>query len=141
MKTQNGFSLIELMVVVVIIGILAAIAIPIYSDYVIRSRFVDATTGLANRRVQMEQYFQDFRTYVNAPACADGGSQFYTFSCPVATLTTFTLQAEGRDPGAMAGFTFTVDQTGARATVVSADRITNGWAAAGCWIRSKRGEC
>ena len=140
MKTQNGFTLIELMVVVAIVGILAAIAIPNYSDYVTRGKIPDATSGLANRRVQMEQYFQDNRTYVGATACADGGSPYFTFSCTATSATAFTLQAAGT--ASMAGFNFTVNESGTRASTVSAALIANGWAAnATCWITRKAGAC
>ena len=53
MKTQNGFSLVELMIVVVVMGILMAIALPNYSDYVIRGKIPDATSALSTKRVQM----------------------------------------------------------------------------------------
>ncbi|MEI7613154.1 MAG: type IV pilin protein [Betaproteobacteria bacterium] len=140
MKSIKGFTLIELMVVVAVIAILSAIAIPNYSDYVTRGRIPDATSGLASRRVQMEQFFQDNRTYVAAPACNDGGSPYFTFSCTAATATTFTLQAAGIS--SMTGFTFTVDQSGARTSTASAALIAKGWASNGsCWITRKQGAC
>ncbi len=64
-RTVTGFTLIELMVIVAIMGILAAIAIPMYGDYVTRSRIIDGTSKLGDIRTQMEKYFMDNRTYLS----------------------------------------------------------------------------
>ena len=139
MKKQLGFTLVELMIVVAIIGILAAIAVPSYNDYLTRGRIPDATSNLATKRVQMEQYFQDNRTYLGAPACnADtAASKYFDFSCPiVATSTTYTLQAVGK--GTMTGFIFTINQSNAKAT----SAVPSGWtSSSSCWITRKNGDC
>ena len=67
---QGGFTLIELMVVIVVIGILAGIGFPAYQDYVKRGKITEAISSLSDMSVKMEQYFQDNRTY--AGACAAG---------------------------------------------------------------------
>jgi type IV pilus assembly protein PilE len=147
---QVGFSLIELMIVVAIMGILMAIAMPSYNDYVVRSKIPDATSGLSTKRVQMEQWFQDNRTYVGATACnADTTtSQYFNFSCSVAgAATTFTLQAAGKS--SMAAFTYTIDESGNKGTVITS-AAPSGWEATtptppattgGCWVTNKGGTC
>lgn len=139
-KGQAGFSLIELMIVVVIIGILAGIAVPAYSDYMTRARITDATAALATKRVQMEQHFQDNRTYVGSLACnADTAtSKYFDFACnPAATVDTYTLVATGK--GAMTGFTYAVNEANVRNTVVAG---VNGWSGnASCWVTRKGGGC
>jgi len=135
---DHGFTLIELMVVVAIVGILSMIAMPSYSDYVTRGKIPDATSNLANKRVQMEQFFQDNQTYLGAPACtADTtSSPYFNFSCPVLTATAFTLQAVGK--GTAAGFTYTVDQNNGKVTVA----VPAAWATApNCWVTKKGGVC
>jgi prepilin-type N-terminal cleavage/methylation domain-containing protein len=57
MKIPKGFTLIELMIVVAVVGILTAIAVPSYTNYVIRGKIPEATSQLASKRVQMEQFF------------------------------------------------------------------------------------
>ena len=138
LRSSPGFTLIELMISVAILSILAAIALPAYSDYVKRGRIIEATSNLANKRVQLEQYFQDNKTYDDAPACVDDttSSDYFTFTCPVETATTYKLQAEGKS--SMAGFKFTIDQDNVKATTA----VPSGWATnASCWIRSKGGVC
>lgn len=135
---ERGFTLIELMVVVAIVGILSMMVLPSYTDYVTRGRIPDATSTLANKRVQMEQFFQDNQTYVGATACtADTtSSQYFDFSCPVLTAIAFTLQAAGKST--MAGFSYTVDQNNAKATAA----VPSGWATAtNCWVTKKGGVC
>ncbi len=56
MKTQKGFTLIELMIVVAIIGILAAVAIPAYTDYLKRSQVAEAVGMLAGLKTPTEEY-------------------------------------------------------------------------------------
>lgn len=146
MKSQNGFTLVELMIVVVIVSILAAIAMPAYTNYTIRGKIPDATSNLAAKRVQMEQYFQDNHTYngVTPPTACNNdttSSQYFTFSCAAGTLTatTYTIQAVGS--GAMTGFTYTIDQDNNKQTTAA----PSGWAAASmptnCWITKQGGAC
>jgi prepilin-type N-terminal cleavage/methylation domain-containing protein len=134
-----GFTLIEVMIVVGIIAILSAIALPSYRDYILRGQIVDATTGLASQRGLMEQYFQDNRTYQDvagftAPCAATFGS--FTVSCSARNATSYTLSAVGS--GSTNGFTFTIDQTGARATTVAPP----GWGTCATrWVLKKGDGC
>ena len=59
----RGFSLIELMIVVAVVAILSAVAIPSYRDYTIRAQLIEATNALSDTRVRMEQFYADNRTY------------------------------------------------------------------------------
>ena len=59
MKKQQGFTLIELMIVVAIIGILAAIAIPAYQDYTIRAQVSEGLSLSAGAKAAVTEYFQD----------------------------------------------------------------------------------
>jgi len=136
--SQRGFTLIEVMVTVAIVAILAAVALPSYRDYVMRGKIPEATSTLSAKRVQMEQYFQDNRSYINAPACnADTTtSRHFDFTCTVQNATQFTLQAAGK--GSMNGFTYTVTQNDAKASTVTA----SGWTGnTSCWVTQKGGLC
>lgn len=114
----RGFTLIEVIVVVVILGILASIAIPAYSRYITRGALVEATTALADYRVRMEQFYQDNRTYANGADCgvaAPAGLANFAVTCALAAGgQAYTATATGA--GTAAGFTFTINQANARAT-------------------------
>ena len=70
MKKQQGFTLIELMIVVAIIGILAAIAIPAYQDYTIRAQVSEGINLSAGAKAAVTEYFQDVGTLPNTNALA-----------------------------------------------------------------------
>lgn len=127
---SKGFTLVELMVVVAIIGILAGIALPAYTDYVKKAKAAEAPSALADARVKMEQFFQDNRTYDGGPCPED--IKNFTFTC-ASNATTYTLTANG--VGDMSNFQFTINQDNARTSVY------DGTSAAGCWLTSKSGTC
>jgi len=138
--SQTGFTLIEVMIAVAIVGILSAIAVPAYNDHVTRGKIPDATSNLSAKRVQLEQFFQDNRTYVGTNACASDTttSQFFDFSCSTQTGTTYVLQAVGKD--SMTGFTFSIDEGNTRTT----DAVPTGWTIPSpnnCWVTKKGGSC
>lgn len=111
---SGGFTLIELMIAVAIVGILVAVALPSYRDYVLRGRLADATNELAVRGARMEQFYQDNRTYVGGPCATSATVKEFTFVCDATapaiapTLTAFRIRATGS--GSTAGFAFTIDQ-------------------------------
>lgn len=127
------------MIVVAIIGIIAAIAIPNYTDYVRRSKISEAVSGLSQMATKLEQYFQDRRTY----ACDAGtvaelipATNNFQFTCPILSDTTYTVRATGT--GQMAGFTYEITPTGKNTVAVP-----TGWTGAPktCWIVNKGGGC
>jgi type IV pilus assembly protein PilE len=143
---QAGFTLIELMIAVAIVGILAAIAYPQYTEFVQRSRIADATSSLNDFRTRMEQYFQDNRTYLNGANCgvpdpALVGSASFQLVCNGASATGYTLNATGLAAKGMGSFQYrlTVAAAGVtRATILA----PGGWVTpANCWAIRKGGDC
>ena len=139
MRNESGFSLLELMMVVAIMGILTAIALPSYTDYVMRGRLSEAHGELSSMRAKLEGFFLDNRTY--AGACAAGTvaplptGKYFGYACALGA-TTYTVTATGIAEAA--GFTFTVNEQNQRATTAA----PAGWGTnATCWITKKGGAC
>jgi type IV pilus assembly protein PilE len=147
---SRGFTLIEIMIVIAIIAIIAAIALPQYSDHVLRSKLVEATANLGQLRISAEQTFQDTRSYNGVPnppvmACTmpvASDMKYFTYRCSVGpTATTYTLEAAGIPAQGTGGFTYTVDQTNTKTTVVAAPAPAN-WQGGpfNCWV-TRPGGC
>jgi type IV pilus assembly protein PilE len=122
-KVNKGFTLVELMITVAIVGLLAAIAVPSYSSHVTQSRRVDAQGALISLGQAMERYYTEKSTYVGATLGAggifpneaplDAGSKYYDLSITTQTSTTFTVQATPKNAQAGDG-NLTFDNIGTR---------------------------
>jgi type IV pilus assembly protein PilE len=139
-RNNAGFTLIELMVVLAIIGILSAVAIPAYGNYVTRARLTEAFSGLATVQTSAEELWANVHSY--ADLNQTGASRLppdsanFAFTLSNASESSYTVTATGRGPAL--GFVFTIDQNGNRATT----RAPTGWGTStSCWIDRKGGQC
>lgn len=140
---SRGFTLIELMIAVAIVGILVAVALPSYRDYLIRGRIVDATNALAATRARMEQWYQDNRTYVGGPCATAQTVKEFTVVCNAVapavapTAAVFTIKATGS--GSTNGFVYSIDQNSTQRT----ENLPTGWGPypLNCWLMRKGETC
>lgn len=137
---QKGFTLIELMIVVAVIGILASIGMPAYNNYIKKGKAAEATSNLADLRIKAEQYFQDNRTYAGMN-CTPADQKYFTYTCTAADKSGATgdangylITATGVVAEGMANFSYTVNQAN-----VKTSQFDGGTAATGCWATKKAG--
>src|SRR5688572_3302693 len=87
MRSVRGFTLIELMIVIAVVAILAAVAIPAFTDQMRKSRRADAARGLSDLQLRQEKWRSSHATYVGTDSIADDktklglpSSDYYDFS-------------------------------------------------------------
>lgn len=143
MKKAAGFTLIEVMIVVAILGILSAIAVPMYSDYVKRGKITEATAALADYRIKMEQYYQDNRNYGSGDCGATIPTlKYFALTCELTNsgqgyLATATNVASG-GLDAAGNFAYTINHSNTKTTTkafgVAPSPNT-------CWVMKKGESC
>ena len=120
-RKASGFTLLELLVVVIIVGILATIAIPGFVKLMERVKGSEATSQLGTMYLAERVYYQDHDKYVpvltdigfDAPVAAQS---YFTYSVTSATATQFTgaavrRTAGGKPPNYSPAYTWTIDET------------------------------
>jgi type IV pilus assembly protein PilE len=144
-QLQKGVTLIELVVVMIIVGILAAVAIPSYRNYVIRSNRADAKDALLALATQQEKFYLQCNRYATtigaAPNCATFVLQgaaaskngWYTLDIPVGNVTSYSVRATAAAGGSQiqdeACSRFLINERGIR-TATNAGGADN---SAECW--------
>jgi len=117
MKNLKGFTLVELMIVVAIVAILVALALPAYNEYVDRARRADAKSTLLDVHLGQGKWRSSHTTYtgtvtdvIDSATSPDG---YYTIAITASSATAFTATAapQGAQSGDSCG-TFTITQAG-----------------------------
>ena len=133
----KGFSLIELMIVVAIVGILAVIALPSYRNSVMRANRTEAKSALLNVQVAQEKFFLQNNRYAQTaaelsdpppgglgiPATTPSGHYAIAFSAASNTAYTIQATAQGGQTDDTACLTYTISESGSKTPDVST----------GCW--------
>ena len=138
---QTGFTLVELMIVVAIVGILAGIGYPSYSAYIMNNNRNDAKTALFKAQLLQEQFYLDNRQYAtsltigaaNTLSGWDDDSDYYNFSLSAdSTINNYTIIATVETGSTQANDTncasFTIDNVGSTASMDSTNTATTD-----CW--------
>jgi type IV pilus assembly protein PilE len=136
-------TLIELLVVIATLAVLAAIAVPTYSDYLRRSRIIEALARLADHRVRMEQFFLDNRRYddgagnCGSAVASASNADAFSLQC-VASASAYRVTATGMPGKGVAGFAYAIDEANVHRTTA----VPDGWvASASCWVIRRDGTC
>ncbi len=129
MRRNRGFTLIELMIVVSVIAVLAAIALPAYNDHVRKTRRSEATSGLNQLALLQERWRANRPTYGSITDIGGGGIQsaYYTFRVTVNTATAYTMTATPQ------GVQTSDTTCGTLTYAYQAGTVTRTPTTAGCW--------
>lgn len=144
LKRIAGFTLIELMIVVAIVGILASLGYPSYTEYIKKGRRSDAKSGLLSLQMAQEKFRSNCPQYATAigtgmdcatttlVGSASSPDGYYTLSIVAADATTYSLLATrlttGKQNGDKCG-DYLIDQNGTK----SIANAYSGYTVANCW--------
>lgn len=131
-RSNRGFTLIEIMIVIAIIGIVLTISIPSYNEYVKKGRRAEVVSLLSEQAQSLERFYTKNNVYTGITGLS-AGNDFYTLT-PTITDQTFLLIAARKTGTAMATDKcgdFTLTNTGVR----SMNNATTGLTTKDCWGR------
>ncbi|MFI8397145.1 pilus assembly protein [Pseudomonas sp. Choline-02u-1] len=131
-RSSRGFTLIEIMIVIAIIGIILTISIPSYNEYVKKGRRAEVVSLLSEQAQTLERFYTRNNAYTGVTGLSTG-NDFYTIT-PTLTDQTFVLTATRKTGSAMATDKcgdFTLTNTGVR----SMNNAIAGVTAKDCWGR------
>ena len=153
-RRHAGFTLVELLVVGIVVAVLTGIALPSYSDYVQRSKLIEAVANLSDMRTRLEQFYLDNRAYPSTPAdciafaagaAAPAGKiylpaqqKYFKVECAAMSPGIYMVTATGRpSEGMSASFVYTIDQANARTSAGPRGSYTSRT----CWAIRRDGSC
>ena len=120
MQAQRGFTLIELMIVVAVLGIIAAIALPSYNEFVREGRRAEAMSGVGDLQLKQERWRAEHTTYGAyddiAPAGQKPASEYYEFDVVGGDDYSITATPKGKQAGDKCGVLTASNDTVGKAT-------------------------